>query len=398
MRASEQMIESGQLTVTTRGDLSQHGTLPVRVRTCEGRLVASGVTEQPLAVPPGAYEVSVVKPDLVEYVYASIVEVVAEQTSSIALGATAPAEAESLSAYTQAESSAPGLAMASPDQIEAEIKCLDAQIWRGRWMDRWASIESAFTEGLQTKKVQLSERDPLIIDSDHEDDRFLLTPYERDGKTILRFSIVPHDECIACVGDEGEDSQIAVTLRPGFIHPTLQYRSLRSDEANALLDFVDSGALTDMQSVTAPMIERGAAGMLDAQFSLLRGTLGAYVMLRANNVEKLEPWLEEMGEKAPGLSDLRIMRAELLGRLGRHAEAVEEIKIALVSLCPWFRSGIAYLLDRLRLYLDIEDEDKATLPMTQIDWEVFAFAKSRLEKLSPFLVSRNLFTTFDIPK
>ena len=94
MRASEQMIESGQLTVTTRGDLSQHGTLPVRVRTCEGRLVASGVTEQPLAVPPGAYEVSVVKPDLVEYVYASIVEVVAEQTSSIALGATAPAEAE----------------------------------------------------------------------------------------------------------------------------------------------------------------------------------------------------------------------------------------------------------------------------------------------------------------
>lgn len=265
-------------------------------------------------------------------------------------------------------------------------------------MDHWASIESAFADGVQKKLVQLSERDPLIIDSDHEDDRFLLTPYERDGKTILRFSIVPHDECIACVGDEGENSQIAVTLRPGFIHPTLQYRSLRSEEANALLEFVDSGALNDMHSVTAPMIERGAAGMLDAQFSLLRGTLGAYVMLRANNVEKLEPWLAEMGEKAPGLSDLRIMRAELLGRLGRHAEAVEEIKIALVSLCPWFRSGIAYLLDRLRLYLDIDDEDKATLPMTQIDWEVFAFAKSRLEKLSPFLVSRNLFTTFDIPK
>jgi hypothetical protein len=339
-----------------------------------------------------------VKPDLVEFANATMVEIVSEQSASIALGTTAPAEPESLSAYTQVESSAPGLAMASAEQTQIEIKCLDAQIWRGRWMASWPSIEAAFAEGLQKETVRLSERDALVLASDHEDDRFLLTPYERDDKTILRFSIVPHDECVACVGDERDEAKIAVTLRPGFIQPTLQYRSLRSEEANALLDFVDSGALNDMQSVTAPMIERGVAAMLDAQFSLLRGTLGAYVMLRANNVEKLEPWLAEMGEKAPGLSDIRIMRAELLGRLGRHAEAVDEIKIALVSLCPWFRSGIAYLLDRLRLYLDIEDEDKATLPMTEVDWEVFAFAKSRLEKLSPFLVTRNLFTTFDIPK
>jgi hypothetical protein len=392
------MSESGQLIVTTQGDLSHQGILPVRVRTAEGRLVSSGVTGEALKLPPGAYEVSVVKPDLVEFANATMVEIVSEQSASIALGTTAPAEPESLSAYTQVESSAPGLAMASAEQTQIEIKCLDAQIWRGRWMASWPSIEAAFAEGLQKETVRLSERDALVLASDHEDDRFLLTPYERDDKTILRFSIVPHDECVACVGDERDEAKIAVTLRPGFIQPTLQYRSLRSEEANALLDFVDSGALNDMQSVTAPMIERGVAAMLDAQFSLLRGTLGAYVMLRANNVEKLEPWLAEMGEKAPGLSDIRIMRAELLGRLGRHAEAVDEIKIALVSLCPWFRSGIAYLLDRLRLYLDIEDEDKATLPMTEVDWEVFAFAKSRLEKLSPFLVTRNLFTTFDIPK
>jgi hypothetical protein len=387
--------ERGQLLVNTQGDLSSFGILPVRVRTSEGLLTASGVTGKNIDLPAGAYEVSVLKPDLVEYQCATLVQIDSAEMVSILIGATASVEADSMAVYVQAEGTA------SPDTArssESAGKSVEAQLWRGRWMDRWASIETAFAEGLQKDKIVLSETMSVTLASDHEDDRFLVTPYEQDGQIILRFSIVPHDECLACVDDSGEDSVIGATLRHGFICPTVHYRSLRSDEANALLDFVDSGALNDMESVTVPMIERGAAGMLDAQFSLLRGTLGAYVMLRANNVEKLEPWLAEMIDKAPGLSDIRIMRAELLGRLGRHSEAVDEIKVALISLCPWFRSGITYLLDRLRLYLDIEEEDKATLPMTEVDWEVFAFAKSRLEKLSPYLVTRNLFTTFDIPK
>jgi hypothetical protein len=391
------MSDAGQLLVNTGGDLTELGILPVRVRTDKGRLVASGVTGRHIAVPPGSYEVTVVKPDLVECGTTALVEIAADKPASIILGMTAPAEPESYAIYSQAEAIAPQIEAGAGEPFGPESKTVEAQIWRGRWMNRWASVESAFQKGLQKKPVLLSETAPITLTSNHKDDRFLVTPYERDGAIILRFSIVPHDECVPCVGDAPEEKLISASLQPGFIYPTLRYRSLRSQEANSLLEFVDSGAFNDLQSVTSPMIERGVEGMKDAQFSLLRGTLGAYVMLRANNVEKLEPWLAEMGDQVPGLSDIPIMRAELLGRLGRHGEA-EEIKIALKALCPWFRSGVGYLLDRLRLYLSVDAEDKATLPMTQLDWEDFSFAKVRLEKLSPFLVAQNLFTTFDIPK
>jgi hypothetical protein len=392
------MLEGGQLLVSTQGDLEPHGVLPVRVRTAQGALVASGVTGKTIALPDGEYEISIVKPDMIEFEHPSLIKVQSGEAETVLLGNLASAETASPANYTPAEGGQPTLQQDDADQELPAAKIINAKLWRGRWMDRWESIESAYAEGLQPELVALRESESVTLASDHEDDRFLVTPYDAQGKTILRFSIVPHDECVACVGVEGEEALISATLRPGKAVPTIRYRSLRSDEANALLDFVESGVLSDMQDISAPMIERGAAGMLDAQFSLLRGTLGAYVMLRANNVKKLEPWLAEMIERAPGLSDIRIMRAELLGRLGRHSEAVNEIKIALISLCPWFRSGISYLLERLRLYLEIEDEDKATLPMTEVDWEVFAFAKLRLQNLSPFLVPGNLFTTFDIPE
>jgi hypothetical protein len=392
------MGEGGLLLIKTQGDLEPHGVLPVRIRTLEGVLVGSGVTGKVIAVPEGSYEVSVVKPDMIEFVHSAPIVVQLGQSASVILGTLASAEPESLAIDTVVRGSAPLLQLSEAGLVQPVARFVSAKIWRGRWMDKWQSLQTAYAEGLQPDPVSLSETDAITLESDHEDDRFLVTPYDLDGKTILRFSIVPHDECVACVGAEGEESLISATLRLGKDVPAIRYRSLRSHEANALLDFVESGVLSDMHDISASMIERGVAGMLDAQFSLLRGTLGAYVMLRANNVEKLEPWLAEMIIRAPGLSDIRIMRAELLGRLGRHNEAVNEIKIALVSLCPWFRSGITYLLERLKLYLEIENEDKATLPMTDVDWEVFAFAKTRLQGLSPYLVPGNLFTTFDIPK
>jgi hypothetical protein len=392
------MSSPGQVLVTTQGDLEPYGPLPVRIRTEEGVLVANGVTGESIAVASGKYEVSVLKPDAIEYASAKLVNVRTGGAAAVKLGDLELAVPEPSILFVAANGLAPEMQQDDADQELAAPQTVDAQLWCGRWMERWPDIQTAFKAGIQPGVIRLSETEPTIIGSNHVNDRFLVTPYEAEGKTILRFSIVPHDECVACVGSEGEDARIAATLRPGKLIPTIKYRSLRSEEANSLLDFVDAGRLSDMQSVTAPMIERGVAGMLDAQFSLLRGTMGAYVMLRANSVDKLEPWLEEMIVKAPGLSDIRIMRAELLGRLGRHAEAVNEIKTALVELCPWFRSGMSYLLERLRLYLEIEEEDKATLPMTKVDWEVFAFAKSRLEKLGPYLVPGNLFTTFDIPK
>jgi hypothetical protein len=392
------MSNPGQVLVTTQGDLGSYGPLPVRIRTADGVLVANGVTGESIAVAGGDYEVSVLKPDSVEYAGAKLIKVRTGAEAAVKLGELIQASAEPVSLFIAPDGGILEMQQDDTDQELPTSPVVDAQLWCGRWMERWPDIQTAFKAGIQPDKLRLSETEPTIIESNHVNDRFLFTPYEAEGKTILRFSIVPHDECVACVGPEGEDARIAATLRPGKVIPTIKYRSLRSEEANALLDFVDAGRLSDMQSVSAPMIERGVAGMLDAQFSLLRGTMGAYVMLRANSVDKLEPWLEEMIAKAPGLSDIRIMRAELLGRLGRHSEAVNEIKTALVELCPWFRSGISYLLERLRLYLEIEEEDKATLPMTKVDWEVFAFAKARLEKLGPFLVPGNLFTTFDIPK
>ncbi len=394
--------ELGAILWTPQKKLAEAGDLPVKVRTESGTLVGSGISGQPIAVPPGKYRVAVVMPNGHELCATQVTHVQAGHTTMPRI--VLPDEATRTEMVSRANpvalqmtESLTSYALAS-DAVPPAGRRIEARKWCGEWLGEWETPQQAMASGLQEDALVLTETEQVMLPADDAHDRFLITRHERDGHAILRFTIVPHDECIVCVGDQAQARLILATIRQDSEPPAIKYASSISPETNALLNFVDAGVLGEMQTVSSAFINQGASAMMQARVSLLRGMTGAYVMLRANSLDGMEDWLRQLGEMAPALPDAHTLKAELLARMGRHPEAVLALRDAMNALCPWFRAGVSYLLERLKLYTDLDEETRTTLELTPDDWAEFARARKRLERLAPMLVVSQIFTTFDIPE
>ncbi|MGE3283556.1 MAG: hypothetical protein AB7H90_20120 [Alphaproteobacteria bacterium] len=87
-------------------------------------------------------------------------------------------------------------------------------------------------------------------------------------------------------------------------------------------------------------------------------TLGAYVLLRANRLEQLEPWSANLVRWFPDSADALVIRAELLARLGEHSEAALLLSSLTKVGCPWIRSGIQYAWRLTSTYSAERNHDK----------------------------------------
>lgn len=79
-------------------------------------------------------------------------------------------------------------------------------------------------------------------------------------------------------------------------------------------------------------------------------TLGAYVLLQAAGPQAVAEFTETLPERFPWLPDARVLRAEVLARQGRHADAVSELMTLRALGPPIFSSGLSYALNRMRQY------------------------------------------------
>jgi hypothetical protein len=82
----------------------------------------------------------------------------------------------------------------------------------------------------------------------------------------------------------------------------------------------------------------------------LRATLGAYVLLRANEVDNLDPLTGSLANSSDATSDGLAIRMEYLARMGRHEEAIQFLLKIPERGAPVFRSGFGYIADRAKLY------------------------------------------------
>jgi hypothetical protein len=82
----------------------------------------------------------------------------------------------------------------------------------------------------------------------------------------------------------------------------------------------------------------------------IAATIGAYTILRLQELEKLHEWTENLMNRFPELPDGAAIRAEHLARAGKHRDAL----VAMLQLrergLPIFTEGFSFALDRLRLY------------------------------------------------
>lgn len=393
------MSANGSITYDVGEDQQRRGPLPVRIRTAEGEVVGSGVTGATIAVPPGRYFVSLVTPDGRERGAHAPVDVAAGEEAVVA-ATIVPAPVKmadkapiivSAEAFAMESTEMPPPVLAEPGAI------VDAQLWTGDWLAAWDSGpgngRAAVLAASLGPAVPFSEGVPLVIEPAMGLDRMLVLR----APGFTRYTVVPFDECTACVGETPNAREIAASLMTGPNGPYPRYRSTVSEETNSLLSFVDNGVLTEMWVVSEDMVQRGERALFGAGGSVLRAVTGAYVLLRANALDGLEAWLSTLAGLSPTQPDVPILRVELLARLGMHEEAVALLREVIGGRVPWFRSGFSYMLERVRLYIDVSANSDVPFQITDDEMPRFREALSRLERLMGVVQRGHLIATFDVP-
>ena len=157
-------------------------------------------------------------------------------------------------------------------------------------------------------------------------------------------------------------------------------------ELNSLLDFVEKSKANEARSISRTLVTRPDYYATKKQ-SPLRATLGAYVLIRANQLDGLDEWTSNLVASHSWLPDTLAVRVEYLARSGRHPEALKLLLEIPKSGTPLFRSGISYLADRAKTYASLGAEGKSGLQASAADM-------ARLEKISQ--VFNDLATALDM--
>ncbi len=371
-------MRPGVLVQDAPAEFASLGPLPVRVRNARGEIVSTGVTGTPIPVPVGSYYVTILVPDGREVGVDRRVRAV-------------PPEAAAASAPLPAPPLAPLEADMPESDMSAEM--VRTRIWSGDWLDELARGLSAAEAG-SGPYISLSNAPTVIPQEDGSDRLLIMTLEDR-----YRCTILPYDECIVCLDESSKARAISATVTNSPEGPVIDYRSTVSDETNGLLGFVESGVLTNMVAVTEDQVRRGEAALIGQGASSLRAVTGAYILLRANALEGVEDWLNRLEHLAASLPDLWPLRLELYARQGDHERAVQALIAAIASgRCPWFRAGLSYMLERLRLYIDVTENGAAPFNLGRRDYLSFKAARDGLERLMPMMLTSRYIATFDLPR
>lgn len=437
------MGKLGQAIIALPREFAGHGTLPVRIRDTKGVLVASGLSGEPVLIESGTYSLSVLLPSGEEKFSATPlkikprksveaelnvvnsnqpIELVVEDPLE-ALPTNSPVAAAADFTAGAAPEAAGDMAMAAPIEIKAAPAIdlsladealqsrdnlaphilLETQLWQDCWLKQDTGGPRDFlAKGLKGRFPVYAAGTPVIEAVDGTD-RCLVYPYERPiadtGKTetLLRFAVVPWDQRVG--GPDGpRPRHIAVGLVEGLVPPVIRFRSPDDSEANALLDFLDRGVLSTMQEVTNGFLRNAGHLLADPGISLLRGLLSGYIALRSNMLEGLDGILSGMAAAVPSMPDINAQKVELHARMGNHDLALAAMADALNDDCPWFRSGLTYLFERMTMYSGFGERDRMAMKADPEFWFRMQAARKRIGTLAPYLVTGNPFTTFDIPK
>jgi hypothetical protein len=392
------MSEETTFTWSLPPGFERLGALPVRLRSRRGALVASGVSGRALAVTPGSYLVSITLPDGREIISDQPIELGGtepvvppdfddELLASVPLqsfvpGAPVPPPPPMMAAVGPAVAGAPA-PEAPPSEQPATVTALRFQgDWTGIWNEEAAPVVS-FGADIAAGRVEIGER-PVRIDRGDAPDELLGFPVAA-GRRLF---VVPFD--VAVPRSSGERRSIFVQLKNDG--SSLRFTSPVSAETNSFLEFVDRNLISESTRLARDLLTYGSGEGNPP--SLLRAIVAAYVLLRVNELDGVEPHLDRLMSIAADVPDAHVIRAEVLARLGRHAEAIRALREGYSTGCPWLRSGMSHLLERLRFYLEV---DAGSFPFKLGDeLDQFATWKKRLERMARRLDTTELFTTFTI--
>jgi len=384
----------GTITCTAPAEAQAHGPLLVTIRNGDSDIVARGVTGAPISVPPGRYFAMVMMPDGREIGTHDAIAVASGADAECIAGVCsieppqhfdlriAPAHAAPIA------SAPPMIGAAAPD-----ISDVPATIWQGDWLALWDGSDLR-PPPLPSASFALSASELRNVEGSIVGDRLLAFPVSTGRGSVIRFTALPYD-----LAPQGGITTPAILARLNLATgtPEIDFRTT-SDEVNTLLSIVEANILTNMLVVTEELMKRQKAGISVAAVSIFGAITGCYILLRSNILDGVDTWLDQLEKIDPGLPDAVALRIELLARLGHHAEAVDLLRRSINGRSPWFRAGLSYLLERLRLYIDVTNNSDDPFSLSATDMELFKIKRNRLERLLPMMDNGRYIATFDIPE
>ena len=385
------MTQLGSITCEAPVDAPARGLLPVHIRDRNGDVVAQGVTGLPIPVPAGHYFATVLLPDGREIGVQDAIAVSGGSGERCTAGLCA---AESGQQMDVSVTPAPASSVPVPPAAvaTASVSTLQGATWRGNWFNIWDGDDHKVRINPDVP-VMLSTSDPLVLEGSNKNDQLLVFSALSHRGPITRYIIVPYDLGPA---DDEPSRRIMAKLERSTGTPEVCFRTF-SDEVNTLLSFVEAGILTNMMTVATEMVKRIERGAGEAPLSIMGGITGSYILLRNNALDSVEDWLTQLDRLEPGLPDVEALRVELLGRMGRHDEAVELLRRMVKGRAPWFRAGLSYLLERLRLYVDVTNNPNDPFALSPEDKANFKYARNKLELVLPLMDNSRYIATFDVP-
>lgn len=128
---------------------------------------------------------------------------------------------------------------------------------------------------------------------------------------------------------------------------------LGNTSADLLMRYLQKGLLEEAALLTDSE-QQLAEQLLNQKLNdPIAGAVGAYALLRFGYLQHLHNWTSNLNNWFPWLPDSAAIRGEHLARLGNHTEALTTFLELPTRGLPIFSDGLAYALDRLRLYTSL---------------------------------------------
>jgi hypothetical protein len=380
-------VEKGRVLWAPEEALQAIGALPLRLRDDDGAIYAEGMSGSEFEARAGTYRLAVTLP--------SGVELISKEAVTVEPGGLAEPEFEDLSAALRAFLKPPAPAVAKRLAARDEEAPLAGCRWCGKWLELWSDADEGseppdpFTvDEALAFDFEIGSREQVVERTRGCDDVVLV----RDGAGRKAF-ILPGDRDIAAKGP----LSMGVSIYRGGRGPQLHYESPLGPEPNAFIRYVNRGMLGEARRISLDLLGANSSPPGEMHGSLLRAVVAGYVFLRANELREVEWLTERLVRYAPEVPDLHVIRMEGLARLGgrdNHEAAVGALRDAIAAGCPWFRSGISYLVERLRLYVGAHSEDSVDFrlgdPGELEGW------KRRFLRMVRRLDTTELYTTFNL--
>jgi hypothetical protein len=124
-------------------------------------------------------------------------------------------------------------------------------------------------------------------------------------------------------------------------------------DTNALFQYMARGEFPEARGMAAAMVSSQEPETENAKPpTKLARLFASYVQLRENRLDGLQQVVDRLVEEWPGSPDVAAVRMELLARSGQHLAAAELCASVPALGVPMMASGIAYVQQRSRQYLD----------------------------------------------